>query len=152
MHSAPSVSYPLGRSRFAAALLLLALLLGGAVTALWWFQSQSPGWRLGGAWLVLAAVGAFAGWNWWDCARGNLAWDGETWTWSSDRLVQTGVVEVRLDLQRWLLLRWTSGNASQWFWLDRAGRRERWDDLRRAVYSRAKPEALPVARLPAAKP
>ncbi|HEX9721083.1 MAG TPA: hypothetical protein VGA59_15295 [Ramlibacter sp.] len=153
MHSAPSVSYPLGRSRFAAALLLMAMLLGGAVTALWGFQSPSPGWRIGGACLVLAATGAFAAWQWWHCARGALAWDGQNWTWSGDRVAQSGgLLEVSLDLQHWLLLRWTSGGESHWFWLDRASRAERWDDLRRAVYSRARPEALPDARRPAARP
>jgi hypothetical protein len=151
MHSAPPVSYPLGRSRFAAALLLLVFLLGGAVTASWGFQSQLPGWRLGGACLVLAAAGGFAAWHWWHGAEGTLAWDGETWAWSGERLERAGAIEVSVDLQRWLLLRWTSGSESHWFWLDRARGAERWDDLRRAVYSRARPEALPGARSPAAK-
>ena len=71
MHNAPSVSYPAGRSRFAAALLLLAWLMGGAVTAMWWLQSQSPGWRQSAAWLVLAAAGAFAAWNWWHSETGH---------------------------------------------------------------------------------
>jgi hypothetical protein len=151
MHSAPPVSYPLGRSRFAAALLLLAFVLGGAVTASWWFQSQSPGWRVGGACLVLAAAGVLAAWHWRHAAEGTLAWDGETWAWSGERFERTGAIEVSVDLQRWLLLRWTSGSESHWFWLDRARRAERWDDLRRAVYSRARPEALPGASPPAAK-
>ncbi len=30
----------------------------------------------------------------------------------------------------------------RWLWLERAGRAERWEDLRRAVYSRARPQAL----------
>jgi hypothetical protein len=150
MHSAPSVSYPLGRSRFAAALLLLAFVLGGAVTASWSFQSQSPGWRTGVACLALAAAGGFAAWHWWHGAGGTLAWDGQTWTWSGEQLAQTGALEVCVDLQDWLLLRWTSGGDSHWFWLDRARRAERWDDLRRAVYSRARIEALPDPRPPAA--
>ena len=152
MHSAPSVSYPVGRSRFAAALLLAAWLLGGAVIALWWWQSQSPGWRLSAAWLVLAAAGAFAAWNWWRSVPGTLAWDGQNWNWSGEPRAQTAVLEVSLDLQNCLLLRWTSGDVSGWLWLERTGRTECWDDLRRAVYSRARPEALPEPRAPAAKP
>lgn len=152
MHGAPSVSYPVGRSRFLAALLLLAWLLGGAATAFWWLQSQSSGWRASGAWLVLVSTGAFAAWNWWHSTSGVLTWDGQTWNWSGDRRTPTAVPEVRLDLQRCLLLRWPAGDASHWLWLERATRAERWDDLRRAVYSRASPEALPDHRAPAAKP
>jgi hypothetical protein len=152
MHSAPSVSYPAGRSRFCASLLLLSWLLGGAVTALWWLQAQSPGWRLSAAWLVLAAAGAFAAWHWWHSEPGILAWNGETWAWSDDRGAHTGTIEVTLDLQRCVLLRWSSENGSRWFWLERAGRAQRWDDLRRAVYSRARLEVLPDSRAPAAKP
>ena len=149
MHSAPSVSYPAGRSRFAAALLLLAWLLGGAAVALWWLQPRTEGWRLGTAWLVLAAAGAFAAWSWWHSVPGTLAWDGETWSWSDGRREHTGLVEVSLDLQHCLLLRWRSENALRWLWLERAGGAERWDDLRRAVYSRARLEDAPR---PAAKP
>lgn len=152
MHSAPSVSYPVGRSRLAATVLLLLWLLGGVVTALWWFQAPSQAWWLEGRWLAVAAVGAVAAWSWWQGPSGILAWDGETWTWSGDRPDHTGMLEVSLDLQHWLLLRWTCGNASRWLWLERAGRAESWDDLRRAVYSRARIEALPEARPPAAKP
>jgi toxin CptA len=152
MHSAPSVSYPAGRSRFAAALLLLAWLLGGAVTALWWLQSQTPGWRLGAQWLVLTAAGVFAALKWWHSEPGILAWDGEVWSWSDERGDHTGMIEVTLDFQHRVLLRWTSDNGSRWFWLERAGSKERWGDLRRAVYSRARLELLPDSRTPAAKP
>ncbi len=152
MHSAPSVSYPAGRSRFAAALLLLAWLLGGAVTALWWLQPQTPGWRPGAVCVVLAAAGAFAAWQWWHSEPGMLAWDGEAWSWSDGRAARTGTIEVTLDLQNCLLLRWTPENGPRWFWLERARSAERWDDLRRAVYSRAGLEALPDPRAPAAKP
>ena len=152
MHSAPSVSYPVGRSRFAAVLALLAWVLGAVVIATWWSQSQSPGWRLWGAWAVLAAVGAFAVTRCLRSAAGSLVWDGETWSWPGAGLVHTGTLEVALDFQRWLLLRCACGNATHWLWVERARLAERWDDLRRAVYSRATPQALRQARAPAAKP
>jgi toxin CptA len=152
MHNAPSVSYPLGRSRFFAALLLALWLLGGAATTLLWFQSPSPNWRHGAAWLVLAAAGAFTAWHWWHGPSGMLAWDGESWNWSGAQAEESGVLEVSLDLQHWLLLRWNSGTASCWLWLARADHAERWGDLRRAVYSRARPEALPAAGRLAPKP
>lgn len=152
MHGAPSVSYPVGRSRFAGVLALLGWLLGALVITLWWSQSQSPGWRLWCAWAVLAAAGVFAVWGWWRSPAGELAWDGETWSWSTAGLVHTGTLEVGLDFQRWLLLRCECGNATLWLWVERASLAERWDDLRRAVYSRATPQALRQADAPTAKP
>ncbi len=146
MHSAPSVSYPAGRSHLAAALLLLAWLAGVAATAAWWFRSQPHLWWQAGPWLVVAAAGAFAAWKWWHGARGILAWDADGWSWSGQGGQQAGTLEVSLDLQHWLLLRWSDPNGLQWLWLERAGRAESWDDLRRAVYSRARIEALPESR------
>jgi hypothetical protein len=70
-----------------------------------------------------------------------LSWDGEIWSWPAVGQGSTGSLQVILDLQHWLLLRWTGGHAPRWLWLERAGRAERWEDLRRAVYSRARPQA-----------
>lgn len=145
MHHAPSVNYPVERSRFAAALLLLAWLLGTGACWLWWIQAQAPGWRLGVASLVMFATGSFAAWSWWRSPRGTLACDGESWTWLADGRVSGGTPEVSLDLQRWLLLHWKGATVSRWLWLVRAGESGRWDDLRRAVYSRPRPQATPEA-------
>jgi toxin CptA len=58
-----------------------------------------------------------------------------------------------LDLQRLLLLRWHgAAGGVQWLWAERARHPDRWDALRRAVYSRATPDALQGAKPPAAKP
>jgi toxin CptA len=152
MHSAPSVSYPVGRSRFAAGLLLVMWLFGAAATAAWTIQVQLPVWWRGGAWLLLAAAGAFAAWHWWRGPRGILGWDGQGWNWSGSGAAAAGVPQVGLDLQYALLLRCCWDGQSRWLWLERASRPERWDDLRRAVYSRARAQALPDARAPAAKP
>lgn len=54
---------------------------------------------------------------------------------------------VALDLQGCVLLRWRAGRgAVGWLWLDRASAPARWDDLRRAVYSRAIVDAPPSSR------
>jgi hypothetical protein len=151
MHNAPSVSYPAGRSRLAAALLLGLWLLGCAAAALWQFHKPEP-WRLATMLAALFAVGAVAAWHWWYTPSGALAWNGEDWTWSVHPKAASASVEVAVDLQRALLLRWKCGDASLWIWLDRETRAERWDDLRRAVYSRARPKALQQAPRPAAKP
>jgi hypothetical protein len=146
MHSAPSVTYPVGRSLFALWLLLLAWLAGAAALALWWGSGASGG-RLGIAALLCLASGTWAGLAWWRSPAGMLAWDGEGWSWAGG--AGGGRLEVSLDLQRAMLVRWAGAGASRWFWLERASRPERWDDLRRAVYSRAAPQAPPGTRHPA---
>jgi toxin CptA len=152
MHSAPSVSYPVGRSHFAAGLLLAVWLSGAACVALWSAQVPAPAWHLGASVVLVLAAGLCAAWNWWRTPQGDLSWDGENWSWTADGQVRSGCPQVSLDLQHWLLLRWTGAHGPRWLWLARAGRTERWDGLRRAVYSRARPQALPQDQFAAAKP
>ena len=133
MHSAPSVTYPVGRSRFAGALLLVIWLAAAATLALW-IKSGASGWRPGAAALLWIASGAWAVGHWWRSPTGAVAWDGESWNWTARDGVGTGMLEVSLDLQRSMLVRWAGeGAGAQWFWLERASRVERWEDLRRAV-------------------
>jgi toxin CptA len=150
MHSAPSVTYPVGRSPFAGALLLVIWLAAGAAIAFWW--PQASGWRLAAAALLWLASGAGAGVQWWRSPTGAVAWDGESWNWSAGEGSDSGMLEVSLDLQRSMLVRSAGKGASRWFWLERASRAERWDDLRRAVYSRAAPQAPPGGQRPTTKP
>jgi toxin CptA len=153
MHSAPSVTYPVGRSRWVAALLVMVWLAGVAATLRWTTQPDLALARAGGAWAALIASGFFAGWKWWAGPRGELSWVGANWAWTGpDGAATAGQLQVTLDLQRLLLVRWFARGQSRWLWLERAGRASHWDDLRRAVYSRARPEALPLREPPAAKP
>lgn len=151
MHSAPSVSYPVGRSPFAGGLLLLTWLLGVAALVLWGAPGQADGWRLAAAALLLACLGVLAARCWWHAPVGTLAWDGEGWSWSNQLGRETGEPDVCLDLQHRLLVRW-NGSGRLWLWLERASGAERWDDLRRAVYSRARPKAPRQDQQPAANP
>ncbi len=152
MHSAPSVNYPVGRSRWAAALLALAWSAGAAVAAAWSAQSDIALWRPGAVWLALAGSGLFALRAWWTGPEGVLAWDGSSWSWTAVRGAATvGQLRVSIDLQVLLLTSWHDADGRHWLWLERARAPERWSELRRAVYSRARP-ALTVAGSPAAKP
>ena len=151
MHGAPSVSYPVGRSRFAGGLLAAAWLLGCAAALLWWPHAYDP-WRLAAMLAALFAAGAVAAWHWWRQPGGILEWDGEAWSWSGCPASSVGRLEVVLDLQHTLLARWTAAGAMHWLWLSRRQRAGRWDDLRRAVYSRARPQALQPDDSPAATP
>ncbi len=139
MHHAPAVSFPLGRSRFLAALLLALWGLGVAVLALW--LSQQAHWRWPQA-LGLLAVLAGAGFatRWWRLQRvGVLQWDGASWQARFDGLSVRGSVSVQLDLQRhlWLKLHCGAPESDHWLWLERDADPLLWRDLRRAVYSRA---------------
>lgn len=151
MHDAPSVSYPVGRSRWAGALAASLWLCGLAGALLWAAQPQVAFWRLALAWTAAAVAGVVALRTWWRTPRGVLAWDGSGWTWTPDGGHGVpGELQVALDVQHLLLVRFRAAGAGGWFWLERGGG-ERWDELRRAVYSRAGPAALP-AEPPAAKP
>ena len=154
MHGAPSVSYPVGRAPFAAVLMLAVWLSGAAAATVWWWQQGGGliGWRLGAMLLALSLAGAVAARNWWRAPCGTLTWDGECWSWASLSGNETGCIRVALDLQRVLLLHWSAPGVSRWLWLVRTSHAERWEDLRRAVYSRASPQALQQAQPPAAKP
>ena len=143
---APSVQYPLRRSRVLGALLLAFLLTGaGVVTA--WVSSGARDVVLSaavafGLWLLAAAGAAHF---WWSQPRGVLQFDAQAWTLGptaksfSGPLALSVPPEVLLDLQAHLWVRIVpSGHSSQWLWLERSSQPERWMDLRRAVYSRAR--------------
>ena len=152
MHGAPSVSYPVGRSFLVGALLLTVWSFGlVAFIAFAWQGASST--RLVPAAAACMASGAWAGWWWWRQPAGLLAWDTATWSWSEgDPHVRTGALEVVLDLQSLLLLRWSTPGRARWLWAERARLPARWDALRRAVYSRANPEAPPRAEPPSGTP
>ncbi|MBU2276296.1 MAG: hypothetical protein KKF51_19185 [Gammaproteobacteria bacterium] len=144
----PAVSYPLRRSTAFAVVLGSLLVLGFCALAAWSVEGAGtvtpPKF---GAWIFwcLAAVGALQCWRHQFC--GALHWDGHLW-----HLVDLGPKgvlgalsappEVLLDMQTHL---WVSvlpaGRRRIWLWLERSSQPERWMDLRRAVYSRARPGA-----------
>ncbi|MGZ5195681.1 MAG: hypothetical protein ACXWB8_09600 [Ramlibacter sp.] len=141
----------MGRSRFAGALLLCAWLLGAVACVAWRLASPASGLRSAAAATALVLAAGIGAWHWWRMPAGTLTWDHEQWSWRGADMAAGAALQVSLDLQHWMLLRWRSGRLSSWLWLERASRPEQWSDLRRAVYSRARPEAPPTARPSAAK-
>jgi hypothetical protein len=146
MYSAPSVSYPVGRSRDAEHLLLTLWFCGAASAAGVGAQLGGPGWRQA---LLALGVGMTGLLAWRSIGRRNvpteLNYDGQHWSLSGRAGLQAATVRVALDLQFLLLVHLAgAGRAQRWIWLDRRAKPERWRDLRRAVYSRA-PSAGPAA-------
>ena len=137
MHSAPAVSYPVGRSRFQG-LLVLALGLGASVMGAYWLrQVDAVGWR---QWLfagVLLGVCGAAALAWRRSAQGILRWDGQAWHWTRTEASTPGLLTVHLDGQFVLLLslRHDSGKRL-WLWPERRLDATHWNALRRAVFSR----------------
>ena len=70
---------------------------------------------------------------------GDLHWGGAHWELkSAGRSVDGACLCVHADLQRFMLVRLESADQPPcWLWLERRAHPERWNDLRRAVYSRA---------------
>jgi toxin CptA len=139
MHNAPSVFYPVGRSRLLGLLLLMVWLLGLAATLAFAF---APGavWRVALVAGCTAAAGLVAARWWLRSPAGGLQSDGTQWLWQPQGGVAAVALEhltVHLDLQHALLLRGQQGGAPLWLWAERGMAPLRWDDLRRAVYSPA---------------
>ena len=148
MHAAPSVSYPVGRSRFALVALGLAWLVGLALAALWTLQADAPGWRQALAFGAAGAAGLAAALAWRRSPSGRLAWDGGGWRWEEEG----GRPEIALDLQSRMLLRWRSdAGAVRWLAVERNAAPAHWDALRRAVYSPASTDAPHGATPPVAR-
>lgn len=136
MHNAPAVSYPVGRSHFQAVLYSGLLLLAVAGLVLWCLQADRLGWRqivAGVAWLICVT------WALREPMRrieGSLHWDGQNWSWESRDAVLAGTLVARLDWQARVLVEFRSFEAKPlWFWLERATQPQRWDDLRRALWT-----------------
>lgn len=142
-HTAPPVRYPVQRSLWLARALLVCALLGGLTLLAWGFQG--PGTRQHGLQLAVAIVlwgaGSVVAWHFWaQGVCGVLVWNGQEWTLEMppNASAVTGTLAVHLDLQAHLWLRWkTSVGGVHWLWLEQQSARERWGDVRRAVYSRA---------------
>lgn len=142
---APSVRFPVRRSRAVGGVLAAVALLGSAALLAWWLLGTDPGGAsaVAGAAALLAAVAG--AWHWWRgqfC--GELHWDGQQWRLDSLLPVRSpmplqGAPEVQWDLQShlWVCVHAAAGRPRIWLWLESRQQPERWPDLRRAVYSRA---------------
>ena len=137
MHSAPAVSYPVGRSRFQGWLVGLTA-LGGMVIGLLWRHAADPaGWR---QWLIaMTLLGAcvVATLVWLRSPPGILRWDGQAWRWTTGDALVSGLLTAHLDLQFCLVVSLAPDTGARiWIWPERRTEVALWNALRRAVFSR----------------
>lgn len=138
MHSAPSVTYPVRRTRQVRILLIAFWALGAASVGTWCHQADDLGAR------QMAGLAALGLTSFLVCRGikraqiGNLHWDGQHWSLDGIHPVLTAQATVHLDFQSWLLLRLKVDRSVNWLWLDREARPERWNDVRRARFASPK--------------
>lgn len=146
MHSAPAVSYPVGRSHVRTVSLLLPWLLAGLTCIAWALQSGQLSAAHGLA-VLLGLSGA--GMLYAELRRpqeGLLAWDGQSWSWEAQGRRHDGKVRARLDWQQGLLLEFLPVDGRGfWLWPERSMAPLMWLSLRRAVYAPVTATTIPSA-------
>lgn len=136
MHSAPAVSYPVGRSHFQGGLLLCTGLTGMLAGGLWCAVPEPLGWRHGVYALTLLTAGVVAAHAWRQAPQGVLRWDGQFWHWRTEAAAVSGVIDVHLDFQFCLLLSLrTDAGDRQFLWPERRSEPTFWHALRCALFS-----------------
>lgn len=137
MRSAPSVVFPVLRSRRVGVLMAALWCLGALPVTGWLVQVSAP---LSArivviAWTLLAGV--LCARHWRQTPADRLAWDGQSW---SSSTVFDARLMVSVDLQSLLVLRLISPDGrAQWLMADRAAMPAAWHTLRCAVTA-ARPE------------
>jgi hypothetical protein len=138
MHSAPAVTYPVGRSRFHGCLLLFICVTVLLLGLIWQHQDNSDGWRLGLYTLTGLSTGVAAVWAWYRTPCLDLRWDGQIWNSTVREVSTSGYLSLHFDLQFCMLLSLRSDDGNRvWLWPERSRDPAHWNALRRAVYSHA---------------
>ena len=138
MHSAPAVTYPVGRSHLHGGLLLATGLTSVLVGLAWRYLGNPDLWRQGLYALLAFGAGILALHVWRRTTDGELRWDGQTWNWSVGNGRVCGTVTVHVDLQFCMVLSLRADEGScVWVWPERRRDPACWEALRRAVYSHA---------------
>jgi len=138
MHSAPSVNFPVGRSRLARRLAAAFWGLGAAMLCAWCVQFDGAPWRtaLLAAALLLAAGAAIRAVRLGEGVQ--LQWNGQHWSCDGTLRLDGAAAAIHLDLQSLMLVRMHEpGRRPAWIWVERVSCPPRWLDLRRALHASA---------------
>ncbi len=137
MHRAPSINFPVTRSRWQLRFIALLSLL--AMAALWAFVREQG--ALDARILTLAtaivasSAAAFVGWQ--KSAVGSLRWDGQHWYWSGFSASQACHLSLLVDFQSVLLVSLVADTRAVplRLWLEMPPGNVSWKPLRRAIIS-----------------
>lgn len=136
MHSAPAVSYPVGRSHFQGSLLLCLGMTGVLAGGLWSATLGPLAWRQGVYALILLTAVAVAAQAWRQTPPGVLSWDGQSWHWRTAATAVSGQIATHLDFQFCMLLSLRTGTGERvLLWPERRSDPVSWHGLRCAVFS-----------------
>lgn len=133
MQHARPVQFPVGRSRRLERFTTV-LWSCGAVAVGTWVAAATPTltFTLLSV-LLVALVGLLSRSACRSLVHGNLCWDGHSWRLDD----QPGALDVIADGQGWILFRWRTSAVLQWGVAEGLNAPDRWNCMRRAVYSRA---------------
>ncbi len=134
MHTAPTVTYPVGRSHARAAAFAGVWLVALAVTLVFIAEDGASLRALCLAVVALLACGM--AWRWHrQVDAGRLAWDGVTWWWEPTVGHRTeGRVAPCLDAQSLVLVHFAaSAGHGRWLWLEQSAAPVSWGRLRCAL-------------------
>ncbi len=135
MHSAPAVSYPVGRSLFQGGLIALIALCEALLMLAWARQADAVGVRHVAIMVLCLLLTGWSARQWQWVASGALVWDGLCWIQTASGESQVVVPLVVLDFQFALLLclRAQTGPC-YWAWPERRIAPARWLPFRRALF------------------
>jgi len=141
MHNAPSVTYPVGRSRKARSIEVALLAAGALAVALFCLQVQGALWQkaaLALSWGTAMAAVVLARRL---PAVAQAQWEAPAWTLTGTRgeaILGAAQARVHLDLQGLVLAQLSDDSgASRWLWFERAADPARWLAVRRALHAQS---------------
>jgi hypothetical protein len=110
MRAPPPLRVTLQPSRAARVAVAVLVALASAALGAWLLSHAAAPAACG---LLAAPLAAALAWRWGPSQAAELGWDGQRW-WCGG---VAGSVSLRLDLQRWLVLRWRAHQGHAWRWL-----------------------------------
>ncbi len=153
MHRAPAVSIFVAPSRWqlrvVAALALLAM-----VSATGFLLSQPDfGWQALTTVLLTFVVVLMAVRSWRHAPHGELAWNGQQWSWSSFPAPGICTLSLRMDFQSVMVVALVpAGARPTHLWLESVRDQAHWHAVRRAVIGSRGEPAIEVDPVPAMDP
>ncbi|MFM2036964.1 MAG: hypothetical protein RL459_2229 [Pseudomonadota bacterium] len=142
--SAPSVSYPVGRSRFYPTVLCALWLFSVVIAVTWFLQSGRLVWAQGAMAGLLILLGVLFWREGRHQTKASLQWNGQEWVWIGEGEEPISQVSVTFDFQNVMLLTVDSQSGRRrWVWVQGTVSPRLWLPLRRALTAHGRPLTAP---------